>query len=128
MILSPYRHTRGNRGLSPPLHGLIGKLCKGTSEQGVFRQIISGWELFRQTTRGHCLQESCRNRAQGLARKVVAFEERAYDAGCNPVPYRVRDDDGIVFVHVLDSGCDFGACAKYRIFMLSMCKTHSEVY
>ena len=78
--------------------------------------------------RGQCLQESCRNRAQGLARKVVAFEERAYDAGCNPVPYRVRDDDGIVFVHVLDSGCDFGACAKYRIFMLSMRKTHSEVY
>ncbi len=25
------------------------------------------------------------------------------------MPYRVRDDDGIVFVHVLDSGCDFGA-------------------
>ena len=25
------------------------------------------------------------------------------------MPYRVRDDDGIVLVHVLDSGCDFGA-------------------
>ena len=25
------------------------------------------------------------------------------------MPYRVRDDDGIVLVHVLDNGCDFGA-------------------
>ena len=54
-VLVASNKVRARGRLSPPLHGLIGKLCKGTSEQGVFHQPISGWELFRQIARGRCI-------------------------------------------------------------------------